>query len=95
METLATLFAWTSGFALMGYHGAPANLLATSLAIDASLAPLTATIASRRGRPAWLWAVLGFALGMWALAAILLVKRADAESSRPPSQPFPPPSAAA
>ncbi len=95
METVATLFAWTSGFALMGYHGTAVDMLVTSLAVDASLAPLTATIAWRRSRPAWLWAVLGFAFGMWALAAILLVKRADAESDRPPSQPFPPPSDAA
>lgn len=95
METLATFLAWASGFALMGYHGGPVNTLATSLAIDASLAPLTATIAFRRGRPAWLWALLGFAFGMWALAAILLVRRADAESDRPPSQPFQPPSNAA
>ncbi len=93
METVATLVAWTSGFALMGYHGSPLNILATSLAIDASLAPLTATIASRRGRPAWIWAILGFAFGMWALAAILLVKRADAGAK--PTQPFQPPSDAA
>ncbi len=95
METLATVLAWSSGFALMGYHASAVNLLATSLAIDASLAPLTATIASRRGRPAWIWALLGFVFGTWALAAILLVKRADPESNRPPSQPFPPPSDAA
>ncbi len=93
METIATLVAWTSGFALTGYHGSPINLLATSLAIDAALAPLTATIASRRGRPAWIWAILGFAFGMWALAAILLVRRADTESD--PPQTFRPPSDAA
>ncbi len=93
MRTLATLVAWASGFALTGYHDGPLNLLATSLIIDASLAPLTATIAWRRGRPAWIWAILGFAFGMWALAAILLVKRADSQST--PTQPFQPPSDAA
>ena len=50
MTTLATLLSITSGFALLGYREPPANLIATSIVIDLSLAPLTAIIASRRGR---------------------------------------------
>lgn len=95
MQTLATVIGFASGFALMGYHESPANLLATSLVIDASLAPLTVAIAIRRGRPPLLWGVLGFAFGLWALAAILLVKPAGSDSPRPPSDPLPPASHAA
>jgi hypothetical protein len=73
MWTIATILNVTSGFALMRYHGGPAEIIATSLIIDASLAPLTATIAWRRGRSALVWSLLGFALGMWALAATLLL----------------------
>ena len=50
MWTIATILNVTSGFALMRYRGGPAEIIATSLVIDAALAPLTATIASRRGR---------------------------------------------
>src|SRR5262245_41089393 len=42
MQTVATILAYASGFALMGYRESPAGLIATSLAVDASLAPLTA-----------------------------------------------------
>lgn len=78
MWTIATILNVTSGFALMRYRGGPAEIIATSLIIDAALAPLTATIASRRGRSWLVWALLGFALGMWALAATLLLRpRAD------------------
>ena len=73
MWTIATILNVTSGFALMRYRGGPAEIIATSLIIDAALAPLTATIASRRGRSALVWSLLGFALGMWALAATLLL----------------------
>ena len=58
MQTLATIVAYASGFALMRYHESPANLLATSLAVDASLAPLTVIVAMRRGRAATLWAII-------------------------------------
>ncbi len=92
MQTLATVVGFASGFALMGYHQTPVELLATSLMVDASLAPLTVVIATRHGRPAGLWMVLGFVFGMWALVAILLLSRAE---TRPPSDHFPPPSHAA
>lgn len=88
MQTLATILSVTSGFALMRYPESTAGLIATSLIIDAALAPLTATIASRRGRSPMVWAVLGFAFGMWALAAALVLgSRADDSkpSARPPT----------
>jgi hypothetical protein len=90
MQTLATVIGFASGFALMGYRESAANLLATSLAIDASLAPLTAVAASRRGRQAIVWAILGFAFGVWALAAVLLIPRRN-----PGGSDFPPTSDAA
>ena len=62
MWTIATILNVTSGFALMRYRGGPAEIIATSLIIDAALAPLTATIASRRGRSLVIWSLLGFAL---------------------------------
>lgn len=86
MWTIASILSVTSGFVLMRYRGGPAELIATSLIIDAALAPLTATIAARRGRSPLVWAVLGFALGMWALAATLLMP-ARAEEPRPGAPP--------
>ena len=62
MWTIATILNVTSGFALMRYRGGAAEIIATSLIIDAALAPLTATIASRRGRSLVIWSLLGFAL---------------------------------
>ena len=90
MQTLATILGLASGFALMGYHEPSAEMIATSLIVDASLAPLTAVIASRRGRSAALWAVVGFALGMWALAYVLIFK-----PRRPDEPEYPRPSDAA
>jgi hypothetical protein len=72
MHTLALIFGITSGFAAVGHREPAANLMTTSLAIDASLAPLTAVIAARRTRSPLLWAILGFALGAWALAYVLI-----------------------
>ena len=72
MTTLAIIVGITSGFILDGFHRAPATMIATSLAIDASLAPLTALVAARRGRPPWRWAIIGFMLGTWAFAFVLL-----------------------
>jgi hypothetical protein len=96
MDTLSTLLGFASGFALMGYHETTANLIATSLAIDATLAPLTAVIARRRGHCASLWAVLGFAFGMWALAAIFIISsRRVVQSHRASSHHHPSPSDAA
>ena len=84
MWTIATILSITSGFALMRYHGGPAEIIATSLIIDAALAPLTATIAWRRGRSMLVWSLVGFAFGMWALAATLLLNP-RAQSGRPPT----------
>jgi hypothetical protein len=92
MTTLATILGITSGFILAGAHRDPANMIATSLAIDASLAPLTALIAARRGRSARFWAVVGFVLGTWAFALILLCGK---RRSGRPSEDFPPTSDAA
>ncbi len=89
METLAAVLSLTSGFALMRYRGGPAEVIATSLLIDAALAPLTATIAARRGRSTLLWALLGVGLGMWALAAALLMRPLPAGGA--PRSPSPPP----
>jgi hypothetical protein len=92
MTTIATIVGIMSGFFLAGMHRAPANMIATSLAIDASLAPLTALIAWRRGRSVTRWMVLGFVLGAWALAWILLF--GQQRSAQTPHD-FPPTSDAA
>jgi hypothetical protein len=94
MQTLATIIAYASGFALMRPHESAANLLATSLAVDASLAPLTAIVASRRGRGAMPWAILGFFFGLWAFITVLLIGRSKPSMPRQPSE-FPPTSDAA
>lgn len=94
MQTLATLASFASGLVVMGYPMSAAAMLATSLAIDAALAPVTATIAARRGRSAALWTAMGFLFGAWALAVALLMKpRKDPEPAAP--EPTPPPSEAA
>lgn len=93
METLAKILGLASGFALMGHQASALNVLATSIVVNLSLAPLTCLIARRRGRSAALWAVLGLCLGMWALAAAMLL-RTPARQSEPPSQ-LPPSSHAA
>jgi hypothetical protein len=94
MTTLATLLSIASGFALMGYREPPANLIATSIVIDLSLAPLTAIIASRRGRSAMRWTIAGLAFGAWALAAVLILPESRPAPPRPQS-PLPPTSDAA
>ena len=94
MQTLATIVAYASGFALMRYHESAANLLATSLAVDASLAPLTAIVAMRRGRPTTRWAIIGFPFGLWAFIAVLLIGKPKAPGPRMPEK-FPPTSDAA
>ena len=91
MWTIATILSVTSGFALMRYRGGPAEIIATSLIIDAALAPLTANIASRRGRSPLVWALLGFALGMWALVATLLLRPRAQDSRTDPRPAAPPP----
>ena len=75
MQTIATIVAYASGFALMRQHETAATLLMTSLAVDASLAPLTAIIANRRGRAARVWAIVGFLFGLWAFLVVLLIGR--------------------
>ena len=87
METIATIVSYASGFALMRSHKGPIDLVATSLIVDAALAPLTAVIAARRGRSPLRWVVVGFVLGMWALAYVLIVAPAttDENPSRPPT----------
>jgi hypothetical protein len=81
MTTLANILSIASGFALMGYHEPPANLLATSIIINVALTPLIAIVASRRGRSTLRWTIAGLALGAWALAAVMII---------PPPRPAPP-----
>lgn len=73
IETWATAVGLASGFALIGYRESPVNLLVTSVVVDVALAPLIAIIASRRGRSAVVWGLIGLCFGMWALAATLLL----------------------
>ncbi|HZP46579.1 MAG TPA: hypothetical protein VFB15_13100 [Candidatus Binataceae bacterium] len=89
MTTLATVLAITSGFFLARFPEAPLKLIATSLAIDAALAPLIAVIAARRGRQWPLWAVVGFLFGAWALLCILLLgppRTASHNGTSPPAE---------
>ena len=81
MTTIASILSIASGFALMGYHEPQTNLIATSIIINLALTPLTAIVASRRGRSALRWTITGLALGAWALAAVMII---------PPSRPAPP-----
>jgi hypothetical protein len=82
MQRLAELMAILSGFVLTGYHGSVLNTLATSVAINLSLCPLTAVVAFRRGRSALLWSVLGLLFGAWALVAALLFLPSAARKAR-------------
>ncbi|MGH7933815.1 MAG: hypothetical protein ACREQN_11715 [Candidatus Binataceae bacterium] len=95
MTTIAAILGFTSGFALMRYHESTAGMIATSLIVDAALAPVTAVIASRRGRSTTLWALLGFAFGMWALAFVLVFKPRAANPPDPAAPDYPPASDAA
>jgi hypothetical protein len=92
MTLLATILALTSGFVLARAHESAANLIATSLVLDAALAPVTAIVAARRGRSIARWSVVGFIFGVWALAWVLLIKPAR---RAPEADGFPPTSAAA
>ncbi len=74
MNPLAILLGWTSGIALMRLHRDAATMIGTALAVDAALAPITAIAAVRRGRSGARWTILGFALGAWALAFVLIFK---------------------
>lgn len=94
METIATIVAYASGFALAHYQESAPTLLVTSLAVDASLAPLTAIVAMRRGRSTKLWAVAGFLFGLWAFIVVLLIGKPRVATPRRPEE-FPPTSDAA
>ena len=91
MELIAKIVGVASGFALMRSHQAPLDLIATSLMVDAALAPLTAVIAARRGRSALRWAAVGFVLGMWALAYVLIVVPRQPVAPMEPENPAQPP----
>ncbi len=80
---LASLLSITSGFAVIGYSEPPANLIATSIAIDLALAPLTAVVASRRGRSILRWCIAGLVLGAWALAAVMIIPPSRPRSAAP------------
>jgi hypothetical protein len=95
MTTVAAIMSYASGFALMRYRGSPADLIGTSLLIDAALAPLSALIAARRGRSVALWSVLGFLFGAWALFLALMVLSVKPARIDPPTPGFPPTSDAA
>ncbi|HJU10825.1 MAG TPA: hypothetical protein VJ728_08105 [Candidatus Binataceae bacterium] len=82
---VAEILGFTSGFALLGYHESAVRMIATSLVVDASLAPLTAVIATRRARSTVFWAIVGLALGIWALATVLLLRRRTSPDYRPES----------
>jgi hypothetical protein len=94
MQTFATIVAYASGFGLMRYHESALDLLVTSLAVDASLAPLTAIVAMRRGRAVIMWTLVGFLFGLWAFIAVLLIGKPKPAGSRLSSG-FPPTSDAA
>ncbi|MGH7000592.1 MAG: hypothetical protein ACREEA_03715 [Stellaceae bacterium] len=92
MTILATILALTSGLVFARFHESAANLIATSLVLDAALAPVTAIVAGRRRRSIVRWAVVGCVFGVWALAWVLLFKPARGASS---ANGLPPTSAAA
>jgi hypothetical protein len=96
MTTIAHILSIASGFALMGYHEPPANMIATSIIINLALTPLTAIVASRRGRSALRWTIAGLALGAWALAAVMIFREPSPPAPpRPDTPPYPPTSHAA
>ena len=73
MHIVAIVLAVGSGFILTRPHAPSEELIATSLLIDAALAPVTAMLAHERGRSTLRWCIFGAALGMWALAAAFFV----------------------
>ena len=95
MTTLANILSLASGFALMGYRETTASLIATSIIVNIALAPLTAVIASRRGRSAIRWTIAGLALGAWALAAVMIIPASRPAQSNPDAPQYPPTSDAA
>jgi len=96
MITIASILGIASGFALMGYHEPPANLIATSIIINVALTPLTAIVASRRGRSTLRWTIAGLAVGAWALAAVMIIPAPNQSTPPHPEAPqYPPTSHAA
>jgi hypothetical protein len=95
MTTVANILGIASGFALMGYHEPPANLIATSIIVNLALTPLTAIVAARRGRSIMRWTIAGLALGAWALAAVMIIPPARPASPLPDVPQYPPTSHAA
>jgi hypothetical protein len=92
---LAEIVSFLSGFALTGYQGSAADLLVTALAVDACLAPVTTSLAARRGRSAIAWSLIGFVFGLWALIAALLLRTTRVIDHGSPPSGFPPTSDAA
>ena len=86
MTSIANIIAIASGFVLMRYRGQPAELLATSIAVNLALAPMTAIVAMRRHRSIIRWTIAGVALGLWALAVVLILPRNDVPPVPPPSK---------
>jgi hypothetical protein len=95
MTTLANILSIASGFALMRYHEPTANLIATCIIINVALTPLTAIVASRRGRSTLRWTIAGLALGAWALAAVMIIPAPRPAPPLPDAPPYPPTSHAA
>jgi hypothetical protein len=96
MTTIASILGIASGFVLMGYREPPANMIATSIIINVALTPLTAIVASRRGRSALRWMIAGLLLGAWALAAVMIIPQSrPASPPRPEAPQYPPTSHAA
>jgi hypothetical protein len=95
MTTIASILSIASGFALMGYREPPANMIATSIIINLALTPLTAIVASRRGRSAVRWTIAGLLLGAWALAAVMIIPAPSQPAPPRPDAPYPPTSDAA
>jgi hypothetical protein len=94
MSAIAKIVSLCSGFILMGYSGPAENIIATSIIINLALAPLTAVIASRRGRSTLRWIILGLLLGAWALGAVLILPENRPAPPSPAPQ-YPPTSDAA
>jgi len=86
MAKLAFILSLASGLVVMRQELPPVTTIATSIAINLALAPLIAVIAARRGRSVSTWAAAGLGLGMWALAAVLLIGRPP-DDSGPRDQP--------
>jgi hypothetical protein len=95
MSTIASILGIASGFGLMGYREPPANLIATSIIINLALTPLTAIVASRRGRSTLRWTIAGLALGAWALATVMIIPPSRPAPPVPDAPPYPPTSHAA